>query len=199
MRAWRVSSSIVAIRGLAIGLLAVLVVLLPCRATAQQSTVDFNVSGTSTVRSWTCSAKGTIAVTPGTGSSPAVPGFANGVQTATVTVPVKSFTCPNPEMTQHLMETMKPEKFSDIVYRLEKYEIAGAQVQAAGTMTINGVSQPVGFPVTLKPSAEGVHVEGSTRLDMTKFGIDPPVVMLGMLKVGPQIRIEFKGLVVTAP
>jgi hypothetical protein len=38
-----------------------------------------------------------------------------------------------------------------------------------------------------------VEVEGNTRLDMMKFGIEPPVVMLGLLKVGPQIRIEFKG------
>ena len=30
---------------------------------------------------------------------------------------------------------------------------------------------------------------------MTTYGVEPPVVMLGMLKVGPQIRIEFKGLV----
>jgi hypothetical protein len=30
---------------------------------------------------------------------------------------------------------------------------------------------------------------------MTKFRVDPPVVMMGLLKVGPQIRIEFKGVV----
>ena len=40
-----------------------------------------------------------------------------------------------------------------------------------------------------------MQIEGDTRLDMTKFGVEPPVVMLGMLKVGPQIRIELKGLV----
>jgi hypothetical protein len=57
------------------------------------------------------------------------------------------------------------------------------------------VSQPVSFPVTLKASGQGVEVAGNTRLDMTKYGVEPPVVMLGLLKVGPQIRIEFKGLV----
>ena len=63
-------------------------------------------------------------------------------------------------------------------------------------MTITGVSQPLSFPLALKASPQGVQVEGSTRLDMTKFGVEPPVVMLGLLTVGPQIRIEFKGLVV---
>lgn len=164
-------------------------------AAAQQPNADFTVSGTSTIRGWTCSARGVIAVTPAKSGAQPVPGFASGVQTATVTVPVKAFTCPNDEMTQHLLEAMKADKFSEIVYRLEKYEVAGGQAQATGTMTITGVAQPISFPVTLKASAPGVQVEGNTRLDMTKFGIEPPVVMLGLLKVGPQIRIEFKGLV----
>jgi polyisoprenoid-binding protein YceI len=162
-------------------------------AVAQQPNIDLSVSGTSTVRGWTCTAKGVIAVTPGKGA--AVPGFATGVETATVTVAVKDFTCPNDEMRDHLREAMKADKFPEIVYRLEKYEVTPAQVQAIGTMTITGVTQPVSFPVALKPSAQGVQIEGNTRLEFKTFNLDPPVVMMGLLKVGPQIRIEFKGLV----
>ena len=182
--------------GLAVALCAGLVVVPARPAAAQSPNVEFNVSGTSTIRGWSCSASGVLALTSGTGSSQPAPGFANGLQTATVTVPVKGFKCPNDEMTQHLLEAMKADKFSEIVYRLEKYEVTGGQVQATGTLTITGVTQPVIVPVALKSSAQGVQIEGSTRLDMTKFGVEPPVVMLGLLKVGPQIRIEFKGLVV---
>ena len=181
--------------GLAVALCAGLVVVQARPAAAQSPNVEFNVSGTSTIRGWSCSASGVLALTSGTGSSQPAPGFANGLQTATVTVPVKGFKCPNDEMTQHLLEAMKADKFSEIVYRLEKYEVTGGQVQATGTLTITGATQPVIVPVALKASAQGVQIEGSTRLDMTKFGVEPPVVMLGLLKVGPQIRIEFKGLV----
>lgn len=163
-------------------------------AAAQSSAVEFSVSGTSTIRSWTCTARGTLTVAPG-GGAQAVPGLPNGIQTATLTVPVKSFTCPNEEMTQHLVEAMKAETFPDITWRLEKYEVAGARAQATGTLTITDVSAPVTLPVAVKAAGQGVQVEGNTRLDMTKFGIEPPVVMLGLLKVGPQIRIEFSGLV----
>jgi polyisoprenoid-binding protein YceI len=165
----------------------------PVTVGAQQPNLDFTVSGTSTIRGWTCTAKGTLAVKPGGG--PAVPGFPNGVQSATLTVPVKGFTCPEAEMTEHLMQAMKPEQFPEIVYKVEKYEIAGTQAQATGTMTIQGKSQPLMVPVGVKASGAGVSLEGNTRLDMTTYGVEPPVVMLGMLKVGPQIRIEFKGLV----
>jgi hypothetical protein len=68
-------------------------------------------------------------------------------------------------------------------------------LQASGAMTITGVTQPVSFPLTLKPSPQGVEVEGNTRLEFKTFSLDPPTVMLGMLKVGPQIRIQFKGVV----
>jgi polyisoprenoid-binding protein YceI len=170
------------------------VVLQGVGAAAQSSNVEFTVSGSSTVRNWTCTAQGVIAVTPATSATP-VPGFATGVQGATVTVPLTAFKCPNDEMTQHLNETMKSGEFPEIVYRLEKYVMTGAQAQATGTMTITGVSKPVNVPVTLTPSDKGVQVEGNTRLEFATFNLEPPAVFLGMLKVGPQIRISFKGTI----
>ena len=178
---------------LAIAFAAALTLLAARPAVAQEPNIDFTVSGTSTVRGWTCSAKGVVAVKPGKGE--AVPGFANGVESATVTVPLKAFTCPNDEMREHLLQAMKADKFPEIVYRLEKYSASPAGTQASGSMTITGVTQPVSFPVTLKPSPQGVEVEGNTRLEFKTFNLDPPVVMLGMLKVGQQIRIQFKGVV----
>ena len=55
---------------------------------AQQPNLDFTISGTSTIRGWTCTAKGRLEVTPGPGGGEAVPGFANGVKTAKLVVPV---------------------------------------------------------------------------------------------------------------
>ena len=48
-----------------LGLALVAGVLLQSAPTAAQSTVDFTVSGTSTVRGWTCAVQGTADVTPG--------------------------------------------------------------------------------------------------------------------------------------
>jgi hypothetical protein len=180
--------------GIAVVFCAGLVVLQAQPAAPPQPNVDFSVSGTSTVRSWTCTVKGVLKVTPGTGSPP-VPGLSGGVQAATLTVPVRAFKCPNDEMTQHLLEAMKPERHSEITYRLERYVVNGPRGEATGAITINGVTAPLSVPLTLEESAQGLQVAGNTRIDMTKFGVDPPVVMLGLLKVGPQIRIEFKGVV----
>ena len=162
-------------------------------AAAQQPGVDFTVSGTSTVRGWTCSVRGTAEVTPG--SSAPAPGFADGVQSATLTVPVADFECPDEEMTEHLLDAMKPAEFAEITFRLASYEPSGGGAQASGDLTIQAVTMPVSFPISLSSSAAGVEIAGELRLDMTEYGVEPPVVLLGLLRVRPDIRIEFQGLV----
>ncbi len=167
--------------------------LLLSASAAAQSTVDFTVSGTSTVRGWTCAVTGTAEVTAG--SAAPAPGFASGVQAATLTVQVRDFECPNAEMTEHLMEALKPDEFAEITFRLDSYEPAGPRVRASGTLTIHDVTQAITIPVTLTPGGQGVAIEGETSIDMTTYGVEPPVVMLGLMKVGPQVRIEFEGLI----
>lgn len=191
-RAWQSATRASGVRAA-----AVIAVCAASHATgaAAQSTIDFTVTGTSTVRGWTCAAQGVMALTGGSASSAPVPGIDGGIPTATVTVPLKAFKCPNDEMTEHLNQAMKSDKFSEISFKLEKYELAAGKGQASGSMTIVGNTQPIVVPVTLRPAAGGVEIEGDTRLDMTKYGVEPPVVMLGLMKVGPQIRIQFKGKV----
>ena len=163
-------------------------------APAQTSTVEFTVSGTSTIRGWTCTVSGTAEVAPG--SSPPVSGFADGVRSAALIVPVAEFECPDETMTEHLLEAMKPAEFPEITFELESYEGAGGSVQASGTLTIHAVTSPVSFPISLAPSGAGVEIAGEVSLDMTAYGVEPPVVMLGLLRVRPQVRIQFEGLVV---
>jgi len=176
---------------LVIAIFAGLLILQEPQAAAQSSTINFTVSGTSTIRGWTCSVSGMVQVTPG--SSEPAPGFATGVHTATLTVPVKTFECPNDEMTAHLLEAMKADQFAEIIFQLEGYEVSGQQVEATGALTITGVTNPVSFPISLTSSGDTVEIQGDLRLDMTTFGVEPPLVMLGLLQVRPQIRIEFNG------
>ena len=163
-------------------------------AAGQPPAVEFTVSGTSTIRGWTCSVQGTAEVTPG--SSTPAPGFAAGVRSATLVVPVADFECPDETMTEHLLDAMKPAEFAEITFRLESYEASTQGAEASGALTIQDVTRAVSFPISLTPSGSGVEVAGEVRLDMTTYGVEPPVVMLGLLRVRPQIRIEFKGLVV---
>ncbi len=160
---------------------------------AQQSPVEFTVSGSSTVRGWTCSVIGTAQVT--VGSSTPVRGFDDGIQRVTLTVPVDDFVCPDEEMREHLLEALRADEFPEITFRLEGYEASGQGAVTTGTLTILDATEEVSFPLSLTPSGSGVRIEGELRLDMTTYGVEPPVVMFGLLRVRPQIRIQFSGIV----
>ena len=162
-------------------------------ASAQRSSVDFTVSGTSTVRGWTCSVTGSARVT--VGSSTPVRGLADGVQAATLTVPVQEFDCPQDEMTDHLLEAMRVDEFPEITFLLEGYEASGQGAVTTGTLTMLDATEEVTFPLSLTPSGSGVQIEGELALDMTTYGVEPPVVMLGLMRVRPQIRIQFSGII----
>ena len=162
-------------------------------ASAQRSSVDFTVSGTSTVRGWTCSVTGSAQVTAG--SSTPVRGLDGGVQTATLNVPVDDFTCPDEEMREHLLEAMRADEFPEITFRLEGYEANSQGAVTTGTLTILDATEEVNFPLSLTPSGSGAQIEGELALDMTAYGVEPPVVMLGLLRVRPRIRIQFSGII----
>ncbi len=163
-------------------------------ASAQRSSVDFAVSGTSTVRGWTCTVTGSARVTAG--SSTPVRGLADGVQAATLTVPVGEFDCPQDEMIEHLLEALRVDEFPEITFRLEGYEASGqGAVTTTGTLTLLDATEEVSFPLSLTPSGSGVQIEGELALDMTAYGVEPPVVMLGLMRVRPQIRIQFSGII----
>ena len=176
-----------------IALVASISLLLGATSSAQ-SEVHFTVSGTSTIRGWTCEVAGTTEVTPG--SATPARGFSSGVQAATLTVQVGEFECPNEEMTEHLLAALKPDEFGEIAFQLDSYETSAQGATATGTLTIRDVTQSVRVPVTLAPTGQGATIEGEVSLDMTTYGVEPPVVMLGLMKVGPQIRIQFDGLIV---
>ena len=180
------------IRPLAAACLAGLA-LLDVAPAAAQSAVEFTVSGNSTVRSWTCHVRGTAQVERGSGA--AVRGFDSGVRTATLTVPVADFECPEDEMREHLLDAMRPAEFPTITFRLESYQPSGQGAVATGSLTIQAATHPVTFPIFMTPSGSGVQIEGEIPLDMTTYGVEPPVVFSGLLRVRPQIRIQFSGVV----
>ena len=158
---------------------------------ASAQSVDFSVSGTSTVRGWTCEVTGSARVTAGSGA--AVRGLADGIQGATLTVPVGDFVCPDEEMTEHLLEALRADEFPEITFRLVRYEASGQGAATTGTLTILDATRGVSFPLSLTPSGSGVRIAGEVALDMTDYGVEPPVVMLGLMRVRPQIRIQFSG------
>lgn len=182
-----------------VGMMASLMAVVPAWSSMQaqspqESAPRFTISGTSTVRAWSCPAQGVTKVTAGTSSQP-VAGFPQGVQAVEVRIPVKAIACEEPLMVEHLREALKETMHSEIVYRMTAYTLTGAEMaHATGTLTINGVTKPLSLPIRLSSSPNGVRSVGETTIDLTQFSITPPVIWQGLLKVGKDVRIKFEAI-----
>lgn len=158
----------------------------------QDTTAEIAISGTSTVRNWTCYVGGAVEIVPGE-SAPSAPGFEEGVQSVSVTVQVDEIECPEDDMMEHLQEAMHAEEYPEIVYQMDGYTVgSGNTVTTTGTLTMVGTTHPVEMEMDLDPSGGAVQVEGELRVDMQEWGIEPPRVLAGLLRVGPEVLLEFE-------
>lgn len=175
-----------------------LAVLLTAQAVSAQATgTTLTIAGTSTVRSWSCQATG-FAMTPRP-----VRGFEAGVlnnekalETVTVTFPVAAIECGNETMDGHLRKALRGEEHPEITYSMATYELreadGGVAVEAEGLLTIAGQERPITMAVTVLPDdAGGIRVKGEQEIDMTDWGVKPPKLMLGTLKVGEKVTVTF--------
>ena len=64
-------------------------------------------------------------------------------------------------------------------------------VQITGNLRIRDVTKPVSFDVSLKLEGETITGVATTKILMTDFGFDPPS-LLGILKAGNEVNLEFR-------
>lgn len=72
------------------------------------------------------------------------------------------------------------------------------QVTATGPLTIAGNTKTVLITAMGTYKGNTIHFSGSKDLKMTDFGVDPPTAMLGTIKTGDDITIDFSLVLDTA-
>ena len=156
------------------------------------------ISGTSTVRSFECQARSFDAKLESTGKA-AVDALLAGekiVSSVEVTVPVEELDCRNGTMNEHMRKALKAAQHPTVVFRIDAYELTrsddGVAVTLNGTLTLGGVEKPITVNAQAKPGENGtLLVSGTREVRMTEFGLKPPTLMLGTLKVDERIKVGF--------
>jgi len=98
---------------------------------------------------------------------------------------------------KNMRKSMDAEKFPEVLYKLVKYELAkptaaGTVVaKTTGELTIAGQTKTVAIDVEFILGAGAPEVKGSYTLNMSDFGIKPPSLMLGAIKVRDPVTIRF--------
>ena len=66
-------------------------------------------------------------------------------------------------------------------------------VTAKGNLTIAGITKPVEMNVKVFTQGQGkLSFEGAQTIKMTDYGVQPPTALMGTLKTGNEITINFK-------
>ena len=181
-----------------------LAALVPLMAAATREPLELQpesrlwVAGTSTVRSFECQAGAFDAKIESTGSDAvaAILAGEKAVSNVEITVPAEKLDCRNGTMNEHMRKALKAKEFPTIVFRASSYDLARSTdsvgVSLTGSLTLGGVQKPIAVKATAKRGAEGtLVVSGAREVRMTEFGLKPPTLMLGTLKVDDKVTVGF--------
>lgn len=156
------------------------------------------IDGTATmVGKWACGGEAKVEARPEATAEP-VPGLAEGLQTIIVTAYASGIECGDSTMNKQLRKALKVDAYPEIRYKAGKYTVVdnGAAVQSSGELTIAGVTRPVGLGAKLIPLPEGgTRVEGAMEINMTDYGVKPPSILFGALKVANVVTVRFDTIV----
>jgi hypothetical protein len=122
-----------------------------------------------------------------------------GVREVDAIVPVRTLKHEKDGLVKNMRKALKAEQYPDIVFHLERYTLSDSgtvadtlAMNAQGTLTITGVTKPISIRLRAYPADGGVRVEGRHALKMSEYGIKPPKMMLGTVKVGDSVTVGFK-------
>lgn len=65
-------------------------------------------------------------------------------------------------------------------------------VETQGDLTISGVTKRINQAFTVKIIGKKAVFSGKTKIDMTAFGVKPPTALMGTIKTGKDVTIDFK-------
>ena len=151
------------------------------------------VEGTSTVRAYKCAARSIVA-TLQTAPEGQPADLAQLVRSALVTVATESLDCSNGTMNEHMRKALKQTEHPNVSFTLDSYTLDPSGL-LKGKLQIAGQEKEVQFPATVTDDGSTIRVAGSKQINMKEWGVKPPSLMLGTMKVNEMVTINFDVLV----
>jgi polyisoprenoid-binding protein YceI len=155
------------------------------------------IEGTSTVRPFSCMA-GVLEADVATTTAAAVSAVAIGekaVSAVEFRVSSSRIDCRNGKMNEHTQKALKTAEHPMITYTVASYVLAksdsGMLATLTGTLDLGGVEKPMVVVTKAKEEAGMLRVTGKQTIAMSEFGLKPPTLMMGTLKVGNEITVGF--------
>jgi polyisoprenoid-binding protein YceI len=151
------------------------------------------VEGTSTVKAYKCVAK-SIGAALETGPEGQTADVAQLVKSALVTVATGTLECGNGTMNEHMRKALKLNEHPNVAFTLDSYALTPDGL-LKGKLQIAGQEKEVLFPATITEENGAIRVAGKKQINMKEWGVKPPSLMLGTMKVNEMVTINFDVIV----
>lgn len=146
------------------------------------------VQGTSTVRSYRCESTQVGGSADAAGTELAQLGGARGE----LTIPVSTLDCNNGTMNGHMRTALKAQQNPTIRFRASSVRATAAgAVAMTGQLTLAGQTREVTVNGTAAREGDNLRLRGTHALTMTDYGIQPPRLMAGTMRVHAPVTIGF--------
>ncbi len=163
-----------------------------------QETKDVNMklSGTSTLHNWVMNAQNTTGVAQ-FGFKGAGDTQLNSLKSLTFSLIVTDLKSGEKGLDKNAYKALKSDQYKDIDYKLTsaiiKPESGGKYlIKTKGNLTIAGVTKEVDMDVYAVINKDGsITCTGSDKLNMTDYSVKPPKFMLGAMKTGDAITLNY--------
>lgn len=113
-------------------------------------------------------------------------------------IQVENFTASNSMIMKDFLKLMKSDKYPVLKVQLDHFETTGVPVKdkplygdACVRITIAERTKQFIIPVSSYKNDGYVVVKGKKKINIRDFGLEPPVEMMGMIKVSEWIEIDF--------
>ncbi len=181
--------------GVAVCALAVCYNALQAQTNYQSNTAQTTVKGTSTLHDWDMtSAKGQTKATFVVDGNKVT-----GISALSFTVPAESLKSDKSGLDKNAYKALTTDKHANITFTMTSGAITSTgtntfQVKATGNLNIAGTSKPATITATgqFNPADKSITAKGSTTFKMTEYKVTPPTVMLGTIKTGDEVTIDYQ-------
>lgn len=115
-----------------------------------------------------------------------------------LSIKVNNFDSDNKMARRDFLKLVKADTYPTLGIQLNYVETAPGTEEEAYTkgnvfvnITITGVTKPYSIPVTSKKIGEYISINGTKKINIRDFGLEPPQEILGLIKVSEWISIQF--------
>ncbi|MGA9520394.1 MAG: YceI family protein [Myxococcaceae bacterium] len=161
------------------------------------------LKGDSSVRSFRCDAKSVDTRLPGLAQAGSVEALSRAEVTGEVKILVFTLDCANRTMNDHLQNALKMREHPQIALKVNSVKLGerkgdAVNVIAKADLTISGQTRSIVLNAVANETPSGLVLSGEHKLKMTDYGVQPPSLMLGTMKVKDDVTVGFE-LSVAAP